>query len=141
MTKQQQEQLLRVVTPVLQDGEQVEYMTAARVGQPRRRQQILYMVISTVLTLGFMTVTPTAKGYFVVLTSLRLLFFGVGSGRPVAGPAMQLPRERLTATRPRSRLAVTFRLVRPGEPPIKVAFGQPKRRDAKELAAAIGLAA
>ncbi|HXW86793.1 MAG TPA: hypothetical protein VEJ42_00900 [Streptosporangiaceae bacterium] len=143
MTRKQQEQLLQVVTPVLQDGEQVEYMTTARVGQPRRRKQLLSIVISSVLTLGMLTLFVVAKGYFVVLTNQRLMFFAVNpaSGRPLAGPAMQFPRARLTATRPRSRLAVTFRLVLPGQPPIKVAFGQPKRRDARELAAAIGVAA
>jgi hypothetical protein len=142
MTKKQQ-QLQQVVTPVLRDGEQIELMTVARVGQPRRRKQALVMVISTILTLGMLTVFVVAKGYFLVLTDQRFLFFGVnrGSGQPIAGPAMQLPRTDLTATKPRSRLAVTFRVVSPGQPPLKLAFGQPVRRDAKELATAIGLAA
>lgn len=142
MTKKQQEHLLQVVTPVLRDSEQIEYMTTARVGQPRRRKQLLVMVLSSILTLGLLTVFVVAKGYFLVLTNQRLMFFGVnrGSGRPLTGPAMQLPRAGLTATRPRSRLAVTFRVMLPGQPPLKVAFGQPMRREAKELATAIGIA-
>ncbi len=143
MTKKQQEQLQQVVTPVLRDGEQVELMTVARVGQPRRRKQVLATVISSILTLGLVTLFVVAKGYFLVLTNERLMFFSVnrGSGRPLAGPAMQLPRAGLTATKPRSRLAVTFRVMLPGQPPLKLAFGQPMRRDAKELASAIGVAA
>jgi hypothetical protein len=141
MTKKQQ--LQQVVAPVLRVGELVEFMTTARVGQPRRRKQFLVMAISSILTLGLVTLFVVAKGYFLVLTNQRLLFFAVnrGGGRPLAGPAMQLPREQLTASKPRSRLAVTFRVTQRGEPPVKLAFGQPMRRDAKELASAIGIAA
>jgi hypothetical protein len=143
MTKRQQQLVQRLVTPVLWDGEQVELMTAARVGQPRRRKQFLVMAISSILTLGMFTASVVAKSYFVVLTNQRLLFFDVPGQRSrlQAGPSMQLPRAHLTATKPRSRLAVTFRVTQRGEPPIKIAFGQPMRRDAKQLASAIGVAA
>jgi hypothetical protein len=99
------------------------------------------MVLWSILTLGLVTVFVVAKGHFLVLTNQRLMFFGVNrsSGRPLAGPAMQLPRAGLTATKPRSRLAVTVRVMLPGQPPLKLAFGQPMRRDAKELASAIGV--
>ncbi|MGB6453033.1 MAG: hypothetical protein WBH47_00955 [Streptosporangiaceae bacterium] len=143
MTKKQQEQLLQIVTPVLWDGERVELMTAARVGRPRRRKQFLVFAISSILTLGMLTLFVVAKSYFVVLTNKRLMFFYVQRSRSrlQAGPAMQLPRAHLTATKPRSRLAVTFRVTQRGEPPLKLAFGQPMRRDAMELASAIGVAA
>ena len=90
-----------------------------------------------------LTVFVVAKSYFVVLTNKRLMFFSVQRSRSrlQAGPAMQLPRAHLTATKPCSRLAVTFRVIQRGEPPLKLAFGQPMRRDAKELASAIGVAA
>jgi hypothetical protein len=143
MRKKQQEQLLQDITPVLWDGEQVELMTAARVGKPRRRKQFLVLAITAIVTLGMYSVWVTAESYFVVLTNRRLMCFDVHRGRRRlrGGPAMQFPREHLTATKPHSRLAVTFRVIQRGEPPLKMAFGQPVRRDAKALASAIGVAA
>jgi hypothetical protein len=142
MADKRQQQLDQVVSPLLQEGERVEYVTPARVGQVRAKSQLALMAISTIVTLGLVTVYLRPKGYYLVLTNQRLMFIGInrGTGKPVPGVAMQLPRDGLTATQPRSRLAITYRVTAPGAAPLKLAFGQPQRRDAKGLAAAIGAA-
>ena len=141
MIEKRQQQLAQVAASVLRDGEQIEFMTVARVGQVPRKKQIAVTVISTIITLGFLSLLVHSKPYYLVLTNMRLLFFGAapGSGAPLPGIVMEMPRSGTGATKPRSRLGITFKITSLGNAPLKLAFGQPQRRDAKALAGTLGL--
>jgi hypothetical protein len=132
-------QLAQAAALVLRDGEQIEFMTVARVGQVARKKQIAVTVISTIITLGFLSLFLFSKSYYLVLTNMRLLFFGVapGSGAPLPGIIREMSRSGMGATKPRSRLGITFKITSLGNAPLKLAFGQPQRKDAKALAAAL----
>lgn len=141
MRQKRERQLGAVVMPLLRNGEQIEYMTSAQAGTVPRKKQLAVTLISTILTLGFVSVFVSARRYYLVLTNQRLIFFPVGrnSGAPVPTIWRQLPRYGLSAAPPRSRLGITFTISTPGNPnTLRLAFGQQQRKDANTLAAAIG---
>lgn len=143
MNKRRSEQLAKVATSVLRPDETIEFLTIAKVGTPSRKKQTWVLLLTTVLTLGLLQVYVVARRYYLVLTSQRLLLFAVTRGTSAPGALQrQIPRPGLTATRPRSRLGITFYLSAEGSADrLRLAFGQQQRKDANELAAGIGITA
>ncbi len=143
MNKRRSNQLAKVATPVLRPEETIEFLTMAKVGTPSRKKQAWVLLLSTILTLGILQLYVVAKPYYLVLTSQRLLLFTVTRGTGVPGGLQrEIPRRGLAATRPRSRLGITFYLSAQGSTDrLRLAFGQPQRKDANALAAGIGIAA
>lgn len=142
MNARRTQRVMDAATPSLRAGESIEFVTAARFGTPSRKKQTIVLLLSIILTLGLIRVFVFARPYYLVLTSQRLLLFGIGrgTGAPTAKPVQELPREGLSVTRPRSRLSITFYLSRPGtQDRFRLAFGQPQRKDAHKLANAIGI--
>jgi hypothetical protein len=135
-------QVTAVAQQSLRGGEVIEFVTVGKVGTPSKKKQAMVLILSTILTLGMVHVFVIARPYYLVLTSERLLMFPVirGSGKPGAKPARELRREGLTATRPRSRLGITFYLSYPQTPEsrLRLLFAQPQRTDARTLAGALG---
>lgn len=141
MNKRRSEQLAKIAASALRPDEAIEFLTIAKVGTPSRKKQAWVLLLTTILTLGMQQVYVVARSYYLVLTSQRLLLFAVvrGSGAPGA-LWRQIPRPGLSATRPRSRLGITFYLCFKGsEDRLRLAFGQQQRKDANALAAGIGL--
>lgn len=144
MREKHARQLVAVVTPLLRDGEQIQFMTSAQAGTVARKKQVGITLITTILTLGMVSVFVSARRYYLVLTDQRLIFFPVNrsSGAPVPRIWIQPSRYGLSATPPRSRLAITFMISTADNPnTLRLAFGQQQRKDARALAAAIGAAA
>ena len=141
MNKRRSEQLAKVAAPVLRPDETVDFLTIAKVGTPSRKKQTSVLLLTTILTLGMLQVYVVARRYYLVLTSQRLLFFAVTRGTSAPGVLQrQIPRAELTATRPRSRLGITFYVSVKGSPDrLRLAFGQQQRNDANALAVSIGI--
>jgi hypothetical protein len=139
MNKQNQARLMDLVNPVLRQGEQVEQTCAARVGSVSAKRQVATAAIGAIATAGLVRVTVHAAPRYLVLTNQRLLIINMlRSGQPSGPLVAQLPRGTVTASRLRSRLAVSFTLEIEGNPkPLKLAFGQPARKDARALQTAL----
>lgn len=141
MNKRRSEQLVKVATPLLRPDEAIQFLTIAKVGTPSAKKQTWVLVLSTIITLGMVSVFVVARRYYLVLTSQRLLFFAaMGQTATPGALRRQIPRPGLTATMPRSRLGITFYLSIKGSPDrLRLAFGQQQRKDAKTLADSIGI--
>lgn len=133
-------QVSALASPLLQPGEAIELVTAAKVGTPSKKKQILVPVIVAIVTLGTVRMIVVAKGYYIAITSQRLLFFAADrtTGAPGRKLAFQLDRRGLTATPPRRRLGVTCYLVSQQNPDkLRLAFAAWGRRQAETVVSAI----
>jgi hypothetical protein len=139
MNARNTERLMELVKPILRQGEQIEQMTAARVGSVSAKRQVATTAIVAIATAGIVRVTVHAAPRYLVLTSQRLLIINMlRTGRPVGPLLAQMPRQAVATTRLRSRLAVSFTIQVNGDPkPLKLAWGQPGRKDARALQAAL----
>jgi len=145
MNAKRTDELIAIATPLLRPGESIELVTLAKVGTPSKQKQAWVLLLTTILTLGMVSVFVVARPYYIVLTSQRLLFFGVRRGAFSAPPssklAFQLGRAGLGVTTPRRRLAITCYLFSQGSPDKRrLAFGALYGKDASALSSIIGAA-
>ncbi|MET7473407.1 hypothetical protein ABZT17_03440 [Streptomyces sp. NPDC005648] len=90
-------QLMETATPLLLQGEQVEFLSLAGVGTVSARKQALTAVAVGVLSAGTVMATVTPRPLYIAMTDQRLLFFdGNRGGRP-GKLLLNLPRPYVSA--------------------------------------------
>jgi hypothetical protein len=131
------------VAPQLAEGERVEIVSVAQVGQVSTAKVMATGLAVAALTAGTLAVYRTPKKRFVVLTNRRLLLLEANqvTGRATGQIALDLPREALTVLSVKTRrvmlvvptLAVEL-AVADLEKGLKLVFPTPARADGQIIA-------
>ena len=139
MNDKNQARLMDLVTPVLRQGESVEFVCTPNVGTVSVKRQMTTAAVVGVATGGLLLVAVRPKTRYAVLTDQRLLFFDMAAtGRPAPPLVADLPRAALTSSGFKSALKVTFHISIEGDPKsLKMEFPFPGRHDARRLADAL----
>lgn len=127
------------VQGALEDGESVEFVTAAQVGQVSKKRQLATTAIVGVATLGTVVAHVQPKRRALVLTDRRLMFFELKGSRPTSNCVGFAPRGAFRLEPRSSALLKSFDLVVGGDTRIRLNFGglPGQRRQADELAARV----
>jgi hypothetical protein len=98
MNNRRRQQLLETATPLLEQGEQIELTSLAKIGSVSVKRKLLTTALVGALTAGTVVAIVQPRPMYWALTDRRLLFFDIkaGSGKP-GKLLMALPRELLSA--------------------------------------------
>lgn len=90
-------QLIEAATPLLLQGERIEFTSLAAIGSVSVRKQALTAAVVGVLSAGTVMATVTPRPMYIVLTDQRVMFFdGNRGGRP-GQLQLNLPRPYVSA--------------------------------------------
>jgi hypothetical protein len=125
--------------PVLQDQEQVQLMSFARVGSVSAKRKIATAAAAAALTAGVLIVNVRPRGMYIVLTDRRILFFD-GDATSAARPGrhlMTVPRGRVTVSAPKGKalgLAIQVELTIAGQDKdLKIVFPKPSKEEGRQF--------
>jgi hypothetical protein len=90
-------QLTEAATPLLLQGEQVEFTSLAAVGTVSVRKQALTAAAVGVLSAGTVMATVTPRPLYIAMTDQRLLFFDGNRGGKPGKLLLNLPRPYVSA--------------------------------------------
>lgn len=139
MKEKLQQQLLAVAKPVLQEGEQVQLMTFARVGSVSAKRKLGTAAAVGVLTAGLLIVNVRPRGMYIALTDRRILFFDgdVSSGGRPGKHLMTVPRQLVTVSAPKGKgfgLAIQVELTIAGQDKdLTVLFPKPSKEEGSQF--------
>lgn len=139
MKENLQQKLLAVAKPVLQQQEEVQLMTFARVGSVSAKRKVATAAAAAALTAGVLIVNVRPRGMYIALTDRRILFFDgdVSSGGRPGRHLMTLPRDQVTVSAPEGKgfgLAIQVELTVAGQDKsLRVLFPKPSKEDGKQF--------
>jgi hypothetical protein len=139
MKESLQQQLRAVAKPVLQDQEQVQLMTFARVGTVSAKRKLATAAAVGALTAGILIVNVRPRGMYIVLTDRRILFFDgdISSGGRPGRHLMTVPRDLVTVSESKGKgfgLAIQVELAIAGQDKdLRILFPKPSKEEGSEF--------
>jgi hypothetical protein len=139
MKESLQQQLRAVAKPVLQDQEQVQLMTFARVGSISAKRKLATAAVAGALTAGILIVNVRPRGMYIVLTDRRILFFDgdISSGGRPGKHLMTVPRDLVTVSEPKGKgfgLAMQIELTIAGQDKdLRILFPKPSKDEGRQF--------
>jgi hypothetical protein len=139
MKESLQQQLRAVAKPALQDQEQVQLMTFARVGSVSAKRKLATAAVVGALTAGILIVNVRPRGMYIVLTDRRILFFDgdISAGGRPGKHLMTVPRDLVTVSEPKGKgfgLAIQIELAIAGQDKdLRILFPKPSKEEGRQF--------
>lgn len=142
MKEARRDMLLAAATPMLQEHEEVQLTTFARVGSVSAKRKIATAATAAVLSAGILMVAVHPREMYLVLTDRRILFFDghTATGRP-GKHLMTVQRDLLTVSSAKGKglgLAIEVELAVEGQDKnLKILFPTPSKEEGRQFISAL----